>query len=86
MSHIIENGSITPNPKKVAHVFEMERPKTIKKLKVFLGFASYYRKYIRNFAKIASPLIKATIRTTKLIWDDECESAFQQLKEILTSN
>ena len=41
LSHIIENGSITPNPKKVAHVFEMERPKTIKKLKGFLGFASY---------------------------------------------
>jgi hypothetical protein len=63
----------------------MERPRTIKKLKGFLGFASYYRKFIRNFAKIASPLIRATIRATKLVWNDECELAFEELKQILTS-
>ena len=85
LSHIIEDGSITPNPKKVAHVNEMERPKSVKKLKGFLGFASYYRKYIRDFAKIASPLIRATLRTTKLVWNDDCEQAFCKLKQILTS-
>ena len=85
LSHIIENGTLSPNPKKVIHVKEMERPRTIKKLKGFLGFASYYRKFIRNFAKIASPLIRATIRATKLVWNDECELAFEELKQILTS-
>jgi hypothetical protein len=85
LSHIIENGTLSPNPKKEIHVKEMERPRTIKKLKGFLGFASYYRKFIRNFAKIASPLIRATIRATKLVWNDECELAFEELKQILTS-
>ena len=58
LSHIVENGSMSNNPKKVAHVSEMERPRTIKKLRGFLGFASYYRKYIKDYAKIAAPLIQ----------------------------
>jgi hypothetical protein len=85
LSHIIEDGSIATNPKKVAHVNEMERPKSVKQFKGFLGFASYYRKYIRDFAKIASPFIRATLLTTKLVWNDDSEQAFCKLKQILTS-
>ena len=66
LSHIIENGTVKPNPKKTAHVHGMPRPTTIRKLKGFLGFGSYYRKYIKRFAKIASPLIRATIRATRV--------------------
>jgi len=86
LSHIIENGTVKPNPKKTAHVHGMPRPTTIKKLKGFLGFGSYYRKYIKRFAKIASPLIRATIRATRVEWTNDCEIAFQKLKKILTSN
>ena len=66
LSHIIENGTISPNPAKVAHVRNMLKPKTIKKLKGFLGYASYYRKYIHRFSSIASPMTRATIRTTEV--------------------
>ena len=85
LSHIIEKGAITPNPKKVAHVRDMKPPKTIRKLKGFLGYASYYRKYIKNFSSIASPLIRATIRTKVVKWTEECQNAFDELKRILTS-
>ena len=59
-------------------------------MKGFLGFASYYRKYIRDYAKIASPLIKATVnkgerKDQKVEWNDECEKAFVELKARLTS-
>ena len=86
LSHIIENGTVKPNPKKTAHVHGMPRPTTIKKLKGFLGFGSYYRKYIKRFAKIASPLIRATIRASRVEWTNDCEIAFQKLRQILTSN
>ena len=82
MSHVIENGVITPNPKKVARVRDMKPPKTIKKVKGFIGYASYHRKYIKNFSSIASPLIRATIRTKVVKWDDECQKAFDELKRI----
>ena len=66
LSHIIENGTISPNPLKVSHVEDMQPPLTIKQLNGFLGYASYYRKYIRNFAKLASLLIRATVGTNKV--------------------
>ena len=44
LSHIIENGTISPNPLKVSHVKDMQPPKTKKQLKGFIAYASYYRK------------------------------------------
>jgi hypothetical protein len=64
LSHIIANGTITPNSKQTDHVYKMKIPKIIKHLKGFLGYASYYRKFIKNFSKIEIPLIRATINLT----------------------
>jgi hypothetical protein len=64
----------------------MQQPNTMKKLKGFLGYASYYRRYIRNFAKLASPLIRASIGTNKVNWNEECQKSFDELKNLLTSD
>ena len=67
-------------------------PKTVADLRSFLGFASYYRKFMKNFAKIATPLhaqvgnvSKREGKTALLNWTDECEEAFVRLKELITS-
>ena len=86
LSHIIQGGMITPNPKKVAHVKNMEPPKTIRRLKGFLGYSSYYRKYIKSYSSIASPLTRNTIRTKYLKWNGDCQISFDNLKEILSSD
>ena len=60
LSHIIENGTMKPNTKKTAHVRDMPVPRTVRILKGFLGYSSYYRRYIQMYSSIASPLIRCT--------------------------
>jgi hypothetical protein len=53
-------------------------------LRSFLGLASYYRKFIKNFAKIAAPLTNLLKKSTKTNeWDGTCDEAFETLKGIL---
>ena len=51
----------------------------------FLGLARYYRRFVKNFSSIASPLTKLTRQGVRFVWCDECEQAFQLLKVRLTS-
>ena len=60
LSHIIENGTITPNPLKIAAVYNSKQPKNVKQVQSFLGLVSYYRKFKKNCSAIASPRIKLT--------------------------
>ena len=60
------------------------QPKTSQELQRFLGLASY-RKFIRNFASIARPLHCLTEKGRPFKWTSECESAFHELKQRLTT-
>ena len=56
LSHVIENGTVRPSPKKVEAIANLETPKTVKQLQAFIGMASYYRKFIDMFSAIISIL------------------------------
>ena len=56
LGHILSKEGISPNPKKVSKVRDWPVPKMAKELHSFLGLASYYRRFIPQFAKWASPL------------------------------
>ncbi|GJT37378.1 putative reverse transcriptase domain-containing protein [Tanacetum coccineum] len=58
-------------------------PKTPTEIRSFLGLAGYYRRFIANFLKIATPLTLLTQKNQKFKWGDEQENAFQTLKDIL---
>jgi hypothetical protein len=85
LSHIIENGTIRPNPAKASAVSESKRPKTVKQVQAFLGLVSYYRKFIKNCSSIASPLIKLTEKKAIFNWKENCEQSLQTLKNYLVS-
>ncbi|GJY46206.1 putative reverse transcriptase domain-containing protein [Tanacetum coccineum] len=52
-------------------------------IRQFLGLASYYRIFIKDFSKIAKSLTELTQKNKKYIWDEDQESAFQLLKQKL---
>ena len=54
-------------------------------IRSFLGLAGYYRRFIEGFSKLALPLTKLTRKGQAFVWDAECESSFQALKEKLTT-
>jgi hypothetical protein len=85
LSHIVENGTISPNPAKVAAVSEAKRPTTVKTVQSFIGLVSYYRRFIKNCSTIMAPLIKLTEKDSPFIWSEECETAFQKLKSYLST-
>ena len=60
-------------------------PSNIAEVRTFCGLASYYRTFVCNFAAIARPLHSLTKRGAVFEWTSECEHAFQQLKQALTS-
>ena len=70
---------------KIKAILEWEKPKTTKGLRSFLGLASYYRKFVRDFSKITKPLLDLLKKSVSEIWDEHCYRAFGELKRRLTS-
>lgn len=56
LGHIIKYQKITVDPEKITTIRNYEVPRTLKQLRSFLGLAGYYRKFIKDFAKITKPL------------------------------
>ena len=62
-----------------------ERPKSVFKIHSFLGLAGYYRRFIKDFSRLAAPMMRLTQKEVNFDWNDRCEEAFQELKRILTA-
>ncbi|KAG1953646.1 retrotransposable element [Pimephales promelas] len=72
--------------KKVKGVVDWPLPQTIKELQRFLGFANFYRRFIRNFSLIAAPLTALTKRHShRISWNPEAQQAFHDLKTRFTT-
>lgn len=98
LGHVVSASGVATDPDKVKVVGEWKQPTTTKELRSFLGFASYYRRFVEGFAKVAAPLHRliataeanqktARARVTRLgsHWTPECQQSFQTLKDQLTS-
>lgn len=71
---------------KVRAVLEWPQPTTLKELQRFLGFANFYRRFIRNFSSVANPLTSLVKKGShRLPWEESATQAFNQLKQRFTS-
>ncbi|PIK38532.1 Retrovirus-related Pol polyprotein from transposon [Apostichopus japonicus] len=85
LGHIVSQDGISPDPRKIESVTEWPTPSSVKHVRSFVGLCSYYRRFIRGFAEICSPLHKLTEKDKKFAWTEECERAFRTLKRSLTT-
>ena len=85
LGHVISAKGIAIDPEKVKAIVEWEPPKTVKQVRSFLGLASYCRRFVENFSKIAKPLTDLTKKDKKFIWSPQCDESFNLLKSKLTS-
>jgi hypothetical protein len=84
LGHRITQEGLMMDDHKVKAILDWEPPKSVPALRSFLGLASYYCKFIKNFAKIAAPLtnlLKKSVVTYD--WEEACNEAFETLKGIL---
>ncbi|KAL0150648.1 hypothetical protein M9458_054065, partial [Cirrhinus mrigala] len=86
LGYVISAEGVTMDDHKVSSVVNWPKPHTVKDLQRFLGFANFYRRFIRNFSQIAASLTSMTRKGPKILhWTPESNQAFQNLKERFTS-
>ncbi len=80
LGFIVSAGEIKPDPAKVEAVAKWPVPDTRKALQRFLGFANFYRRFIRNFGQVAAPLTALTSIKVPFTWSAQAQEAFDKLK------
>ncbi|GFV84383.1 retrovirus-related Pol polyprotein from transposon opus [Trichonephila clavipes] len=66
--HIVESGTIKPSPTKTLAVRKFPEPTTIKQVQSFLGLTGYFRRYIKDYSKIAKPLSDLTRKENHFVF------------------
>ncbi|GKB64318.1 reverse transcriptase domain-containing protein [Tanacetum coccineum] len=84
LGHKVSNAGLEVDKAKIDVILKLPPPTNIKGIRSFLGHASFYRCFIKDFSKIARPLTKLLEKDTLFEFDDECQKAFELLKEKLT--
>ncbi len=95
LGHVVSEDGVAIDPDKIAAVTPWKCPENVKELKSFLGFASYYRRFVPGFSQIASPLNSLAAKLTskdkrvknpiKPHRTEKCHTAFQTLEQKLTT-
>lgn len=89
LSHLITVTGLEPSPEKIQAILDIPSPRTLTQANRFIGKIGYYRKFVRDFAKIAAPIHKVTnkigSKKGEFYWDEEQQLAFEKFKQILTT-
>ncbi|KAL0194612.1 hypothetical protein M9458_008184, partial [Cirrhinus mrigala] len=97
LGHVVSSQGVATDPSKVEVVAKWGRPGNVTELRLFLGFASYYRRFVEGFAKLAAPLHKLVAEfvggrhkkaagpSFASAWTEHCQNSFDTLKEKLTT-
>ena len=86
LGHLVSADGIKPHPEKIIAVVNWPIPSSLRDLRAFLGLCGYYRRFIFQFSAVAAPLYSLTEKGRSFEWTSECQSAFEQLKQHLTSS
>ncbi|CAC5426210.1 Transposon Ty3-I Gag-Pol polyprotein [Mytilus coruscus] len=85
LGHIVSEEGISTDLEKTKAIDDWPVPKSAKQVRSFLGLCSYYMRFVKRFAAIARPMHKICEKNSRFAWNDECQKAFEQLKNALTS-
>ena len=83
LGHIVLAEGIRVDPTKIEAVVNWKPPRNVTEVRIFLGLAGYYRRFVRGFSITAYPLTKLLSKGIKFEWTNKCQNSFQQLKGML---
>ena len=88
LGYVLTPEGITPDPSKLQAVQQWPVPTTVQAVQRFLGFANFYRRFVKDYSSIAAPLTDLTktgTGVTPVTWTPAADAAFNALKQALTS-
>ncbi|KAH9329514.1 hypothetical protein KI387_001622 [Taxus chinensis] len=85
LGHIVGKGLIKPDPQKLKAIEDWEPPSNVHEVRQFMGLATYYRRFVQGFSKLATPLTDLLKKGRKWRWMEKQQQAFELLKQKLTS-
>ena len=85
LGHVLLASGVSVDPETVEVVMSWERPKSVFEIRSFLGLVGYYRRFIKDFSRLAAPMTRLTQKEVKFELNGLCEEVFQELKRRLTS-
>ncbi|KAL0403700.1 UNVERIFIED_CONTAM: Retrovirus-related Pol polyprotein from transposon.6 [Sesamum radiatum] len=85
LGHIVSSRGIEVDQAKIDVIKSLPYPTSVREIRSFLGHAGFYRRFIKDFSKIAQPLCKLLQKDETFDFDEACKLAFNKLKDSLTS-
>ncbi|KAM1569366.1 hypothetical protein ACFX10_034490 [Malus domestica] len=85
LGHIVSERGIEVDKSKIDLVRYLPSPTSVREVRSFLGHAGFYRRFIKDFSKISNPLCRLLQKDVAFDFNEECEKAFNHLKDVLTS-
>ena len=85
LGHVITKHGTKPNPNKTAVIDTYPVLKDKTQVRRFMGMSNFYKRFIRNYSKLACPLNHMLKNDTKWEWSSECEKSFLEIKSQLVS-
>ena len=79
LGHLLTPERVLPNPVKVEVIKNYPQPKNVKQFRQFPGLCNYYRRFQKNYSKVAKPLHRLTQNNAPWHWSQECQDAFNTL-------
>ena len=83
---VFSSSGISPDPKKVSAIKDIAQPRNVSEVKSFLGMMNYCARFVKDYATLSEPLRRLTKEKTEWVWGIEQNTAFQKLKDSLTSD
>jgi hypothetical protein len=83
LGHTVGQGEVKPKQANIKAILEFPPPTSKREIKRFLGMIGFYRKFVNNFATIAEPLTRLLKKTQKMVWSEDCQTVFEELKAVL---
>ena len=84
LGYIISPKGVTMDPTKVETILNWEPPSSVHDTQVFLGFANFYRRFIKGYSRVCRPLYDLLKKDSRFAWNPAAQNAFQFLKEQFT--
>ena len=84
LGHIVSIKKIEVDKAKIEVISKLSQQKTVRDVRSFLGYAVFYRRFIKNFNVISKPLCNLLLKYAPFEWTDDCQKSFEKIIYFLT--